>query len=577
MISLKETFKKIKVSLHEGVLSSYLPLLPFIRIDGEPMTLDNHYPMEPFFRLKLPRRIVFQCARQVGKSISLAVRGLLDSSCIPNFHTLFIQPRYDQIKRFSNNYVRTIINDSILGQTVFDPSKEQSILQRSFRNGSNMYFSYSLLDADRCRGFAVAKCAFDEAQDIQHEFIPIIGETMSAQTKYGFYQFSGTPKTIDNTLNVLFDESSKAEWIIKCGCGKHNIPNLDNDILKMIGKHTCICSKCGKPLDITTGNYVHANTKQINSFRGYHVSQITHPLHAGYPAKWAELLYKMETYPEAKFYNEILGEPCDEAVKPLTEGDIRKASNGLLNILKNATKERGKYDAVVMGVDWSGYGADNLSTTALAVVGIIPGSEIVHCIYCERFKSGLTPEEEARILVDYAHQFRITYFAHDFTGAGMIREATIVQRGYPAEQIIPFQIVHAPIAQNIINYYQPAQGGRHCYNIDKTRSLMVLFEMIKRQKVTLPDWEKNKGQTKDILRDLLNIIQETRETPRGGEFTLMLKSPNHTDDFAHALNFACAAIWHVRGRYPSLVTSGHGPTPEDMHLMDPQTANWVYE
>jgi len=420
-------------------------------------------------------------------------------------------------------------------------------------------------------------CKSLNCQDINYEFIPIIGETMSAQTKYGFYQFSGTPKTIDNTLNVLFEQSSKAEWIIKCGCGKHNIPNLENDIMKMIGKKGCICSACGKLLDISSGNYVHANTNKINSFRGYHISQVTHPLHAGFPAKWDELLYKLDTYPESKFYNEILGEPCDEAVKPLTEGDIRKASNGLINDFSTAVKERRKYDAVVMGVDWSGYGADNLSTTAVTIVGIIPGSEVVHCIFCERFKT-MPPEEEAKILVSYAHQFKITYLAHDFSGAGMIREATIIQCGYPAEQIIPFQIVHAPIAQSIINYYEPTSGGRHCYNIDKTRSLMVLFEMIKKQKVTLPDWEKNTGQTKDILRDLLNIMQETRETPRGGEFTLMIRVPERTDDFAHALNLACAAVWHVRGRYPSLVSAqSKSPTPEDMHLMDPQTANWKYE
>jgi hypothetical protein len=40
---------------------------------------------------------------------------------------------------------------------------------------------------------------------------------MSAQIEYGFYQFSGTPKTIDNTLNALFKDSTMAEWIIKCG------------------------------------------------------------------------------------------------------------------------------------------------------------------------------------------------------------------------------------------------------------------------------------------------------------------------------------------------------------------------
>jgi hypothetical protein len=50
--------------------------------------------------------------------------------------------------------------------------------------------------------------------------------------------------------------------------------------------------------------------------------------------------------------------------------------------LNRAVKERGKYDAVVMGVDWSGHGAENVSTTVVTVVGVIPGTEIVHCFLC---------------------------------------------------------------------------------------------------------------------------------------------------------------------------------------------------
>jgi hypothetical protein len=84
----------------------------------------------------------------------------------------------------------------------------------------------------------------------------------------------------------------------------------------MIGKKGCICAKCGKLLDISSGHYVHSHPDRINSFRGYHISQVTHPLHAGYESKWAELLYKMETYPETKFHNEILGEPVMKRSSP---------------------------------------------------------------------------------------------------------------------------------------------------------------------------------------------------------------------------------------------------------------------
>lgn len=574
VLSRNDIFKELKELYRTRQAQSLIPFLPLFSIHGKPMTLNKHYVMEPLFKLDQPKRLVLLCGRQEGKSMSLATQSILQTASMPHFHTLFIQPRCDQIEYFADTYITPMINNFSGG--LLDQSRKNNMLQKSFYNGSDMYFSYAFLDAERIRGKSyIAKVVLDEYADIFPDTPEIAGECMSAHEEFGFFIFSGTPKTADNPLSLRWEESSQAEWLVKCPkCNYDNIPNLKNDALKMIGKTGPICAKCGKPLDVSTGFYYHNVPAKKNSYAGYHIPQIIHPIHATNPNKWKDLLEKQNNWKPAKFMNEVLGEPCDEAVSPLTEADIRAASNKYSNVLAEAAELRRQYDAVVMGVDWSGFGAENVSTTALAIVGVRPGTDVVDTLYIERLKSNTNPEEEARILMDYSHIFNITYLAHDFTGAGMIREATMVQKGFTNAQIIPFQLVFAPANKNVISYYHPATGGRECWNIDKTRSLMLLFELIKRRKVTLPDWSK----CKDILSDLLAIIQETRETPRGSEFTIMLKKPKLTDDFAHALNFACSAIWHIKGVYPSLAedvfTDRKHISSEEFKLMDPSIARW---
>jgi hypothetical protein len=408
----------------------------------------------------------------------------------------------------------------------------------------------------------------DEVQDIIYELIPVIAEVTSANIDYGFLQFSGTPTTKTNTLARLFAESSQAEWHIKCGCGKENIPNIANDLMDMIQKTGLLCAKCGKALDPRKGSYIHHFPAKRSEFEGYHISQAIHPLHCSSKPKWKELIRKRDAYSKSRFMNEVLAEPSDEGAKPISEASLRACGNGLPGSLDKSIRERLSYDVVILGVDWSGFGVSEESSTCAAIVAVKPGDDRLHTLYCERLKQ-MSPEQEARHLVNLARLFGVAYIAHDFSGAGMIRETTMTQIGFPPSQLIPFSLVFAPASKSIINYYSSGTG-RSCYNIDKTRSLMVMYEMLRRQKITLPDFERNK----DVLKDLLNINQETRSTPRGSSFTLMVKEPKSTDDFAFALDFACSAIWHIRGAYPSMVSPEEVISKEDLHLMDPSKGQW---
>ena len=132
----------------------------------------------------------------------------------------------------------------------------------------------------------------------------------------------------------------------------------------MIGKKTCICAKCGKPLNLFKMRFVHHSPEKRNTYEGYHISQVTHPLHAHFPEKWAELVGKLDNpdYGEVTFENEILGLASEHNHTPLAEADLRDACNpDIPNTMQSAIALAKKASMVVTGTDWSGFGQDKTS------------------------------------------------------------------------------------------------------------------------------------------------------------------------------------------------------------------------
>ena len=189
------------------------------------------------------------------------------------------------------------------------------------------------------------------------------------------------------------------------------------------------------------------------------------------------------------------------------------------------------------------------SFTSIAVCGFKRSSEIIDCVYAERFPDGMSPEEEADRLLDYYLKLRCGYFAHDYGGAGYVRESVMRQAGLPDTHVVPFTYTHSA-TKDVITYNPPSITGiRHSYSIDKARSLAVLCAMVRNGKVTLPEYNST---TSIPLDDLLALVENPKELPRGNVLYLITRAPKKPDDFAHALNYACSAIWHSRMAYPDL-------------------------
>ncbi len=552
----------IKRLVEEHKIHTLAPLLPLLlNLEGKPYSLRDHFPFETFFSTWMPRKLVWKTARQVSKSTSLASHGLILSSAVPYFKTLYVTPLFEQIRRFSNNYVRPFIEQSPIKSLLINSKTENSVLQRSFSNWSVMYFSYAFLDADRTRGIKADKVAFDECQDLNPDFIPVILETMShAREGFGIAQFTGTPKTKDNTLEKLWSKSSQGEWAIPCMNCKHlNFPVLGVDLQKMIGpvrsdisEHLpgVICAKCRLPVHPRLGRWVHRYPEKRYTFAGYHVPQILMPIHYSNPEKWSILVGKQNSMQASVFHNEVLGESYDLSTKLLSQTDLERA--GCLNVNDEnvAVGLINKYTMRVLAIDWGGGGEDGVSFTTVAVLGL-NNNGVIDVIFGAK---SLTPHDhlgEAAWCLHYFNKFQCSLACHDYTGAGSLRETFMIQAGLPRQRCLPVQYVRTA-SRNIINFVPATvQHPRDYYRIDKARSLQLTCYAIKLGYIRLFRYDYENDEAPGLLHDFLALIENKIDTGRGaGEVYSIVRNENFSDDLAHCVNLGACLIWHSTSSWP---------------------------
>lgn len=545
---------KLQQQYKDRSLSSLVPLLPFLlKIRGKPYHLNNHFAMEPMFALPPSRRCVAKTARQVTKSTCVAAQSCILAALEPYLSILHVAPRYEQIRRFSNNYVKPFLTESPLGKLMLAHNDEQSVTQRTLKNKSIMHFSFAFLDAERLRGIGSDRCAIDEAQDIDTSFLPIILETLSA-SPYGFIQYTGTPKTFDNTLQLLWEDSSQAEWVTPChACNHWNVATVEYDLLDMIQPDGVSCAKCHRLINPAEGHWEHRIPERRQDFSGYHVPQPIMPMHyapdpeTGERFKW-KLLYAAKTsISKGAFYNEKLGESCDTHASLITRSDLVRASTLQWdNSFKEALRHAARYPYKIMGIDWGGGGAAGLSYTTIAILGFTPDGHI-DMIYGERL-SGADPTQEAAVALRYYKMFGCEIIAHDFGGAGSIRETLLVQGGFPANRLFPASYV-ATTAASLVTYREPSGLSTRCYySVDKARSLMLLCQLVKSGHYRFPRYQS----WEPLANDMLSLVEERRATNYGSDVYFITKKANKTDDFTHSVNLASLAYWHANQRYPQI-------------------------
>lgn len=559
----------------EGRLKTLEPLLPLLlNLNRQPYTLREHFPVAPIFRARMPQKLVMMTGRQVSKTTSTGADGICRAAMIPGFRTLYLTPRFEQIRRFSTNTVQSLINQSPAKELWTGSNVVSSVLQKDFRNGSQMLFSFALLDADRVRGVACDRVNIDEIQDMDRDHLGIIEECMS-MSDWAVSQYTGTPKTFDNTIHGLWGQSSQGEWFVPCfscttnGKPTQNIPSLEYHLDAMIGPwhdgigKNCpatICHKCRKPIQPRFGRWQHKYAGRRWKFAGFHIPQIILPHHYEDKNMWGRLLSKKENAAPATFYNEVLGCSYDVGTKLVSLTELEAASRPPRGLpwRNNARGEPDpqvlealpEYRMVVMGIDWGGGGKEEDSYTKMALCGMGPDGR-VSVLWGRKL---LTPHDhvrEAKEIIYWVNRFKVAVVAHDYTGAGVLRETIMVQSGFPEGRLMPIAYAGSA-AQSLIRPVQATHlHPRNHFQADKSRSLLYTCYGIKLGFFRFFEHDYVDDVNPGLIRDFLALIDEQVENHASNGPYIVRRQTGMSDDFAHAVNLGSLALWHHTGAYPN--------------------------
>ena len=485
------------------------------------------------------KRILLQCGRQVEKSTTLGNKCLTYTMLQEYFRVLFVSPTQTQTETFSRDKIATPItlSDKLQwytrggGDTV-----KNNVLYKKFRTHSDITFRFAFLHADRVRGISADMLLLDEIQDILTEVIPIIEEALS-HSQYDFRIYSGTPKSLDNTISYYWNNfSTKNEWVIpcdKCGGGDYRKWNIIEE--ESIGDTGLICTKCGKQINpdhpdakwaSMRSNTWLSNPPVNNPYEGYRIPQVIAPW-----INWASILDKRRVYNRAQFYNEVLGLPFDSGNKLITIDTIRAQCSATR--LVDADKFIGRSD-LFMGVDW---GTAENSYTVACIGGYLGGK--FKYIYFKRFEGRESePEHTMRIISELIHKYRIKTIGVDY-GGGFDRNDKLI-REFGIQRVARYQYV------NTKRIYFDRTLLR--WMVNRTECLMALINAVNRKdEFSLPHW----GDFElPFAQDRLSVFSEYNDARKT---TVINRTPGTTDDTIHSMLY-CFLASMIKNPRPDILT-----------------------
>lgn len=575
-----ELFNRAAKAMLNGGISSIVPLLGVLfTLRNEPYSIKERPFFSPVYRtVEMPLRLLLLCARQTGKSSCAATYSLAKAATIPFYSILFAAPLFEMTRRFSQNTVRPLIEQSPLRNLLLGTRTKGSVLQREFANGSTIHFTYAFKDAERSRGLPIDELWLDEVQNMMYDLIPLLRQTTGA-SPWKLERMSGTPKGFDNSAYALWSESSQAEWAIKCphgGCGHYNFPSLEHDLLQMIGKWRAdispkapglVCAKCQKPVSPRPpyGRWVHRRPQRKFEFAGYHIPQTIVPDHCEDPQNWALLLNSRsgaDGTPFGMFLREKCAETYDEGEKLVTLTDLEKAMClPWENKRQEALKHAKGYQDIILSIDWGGGGgkppnADDegwrrLSFTVMSVLGLRNNGGI-DVIYAHRSLKTHDPLYEAALAYGLWKQFNCSVIVHDFSYAGDQQHTFLVQAGMSDNKIINVRY-SSPSAKGFMVYHKPdVDQPRGWYSLVKSSSLAFTCEAIKCGVLRFAKENLDVNAKPALIKDFLSLVAENIESKTTSGLYVITKDPRHSDDFAQSVNIGCHALWYKHGAWPNL-------------------------
>jgi hypothetical protein len=466
--------------------------------------------------------VVHNCGRQVEKSSSLAAK-LISSSCVQkNWKCLYVSSSDRQTKVFSHVRLDRVLASPYVRGKYFDPQRcVDDVYEKQMLNGSTIFLSYASTDADRCRGITADMLLCDEIQDMTSDVFPVLEETMSHQP-HPHKVYAGTPKTLNNSMETHWKNSTQCEWLIWCACGEWVFQ--DEKIVRKAGP---TCPKCGNIIDPAFGKWVPMGAEDAE-FMGFRIPQTMVPWIVQFPNKWKDLYEKSVKWGQKDFYNEVLGLAHEKGANPITETELKACCDQTRGIvhLRNPTKY---FDAMYAGVDW---GAGLGSFTVLTIGGYHGGKfhvEFVKRFVDEKDEPGVQVEEIAKI----CQRFGVGLVGCDW-GGGYVQNKDLAVKMTGYADVVQFY--ESGVKKRDMSY----QPTSRLYTFNRSMGIAMVITEIKNKGFSLPKWEA----FSEFAEDFTCVFEDYNRALR----QIVYDHPDSMpDDALHSMMFFILALKIGRG------------------------------
>jgi hypothetical protein len=463
------------------------------------------------------RRVLLVCGRQVEKSTLLGNIGLCYICMVPAFQVLYVSPSATQTTTFSNDRIKEPIETSPVLKNFTTKMLSQNILVKQFVNRSKITMRYAFLNADRTRGIPAWLLEIDEFQDVLSDNLPVIEQCLShAPEKWKRYIYSGTPKSLDNSIEYYRARlSTQGEWVVPCD---HHTPRHWNILgEKNIGKKGLVCEDCHNLIDPMAEGAQWAYMVDDAPFESYRIPQLMVPWKS-----WDEILLDYERYPRDKFYNEVLGISYDSGLRPLTLQQVKDCCEPDVHIIDYENYRNLSFgQPIFAGIDW-GTGEHAYTVIVLATYVNMK----FRVFYVHRFVGQeVDPPVQLEIIDQLIRYFNVKLVGTDY-GGGFDRNDHLIRQFGP-ERIWKYQY----IARSKKKIEWDSKLGR--FKVHRTEVMSDIFNAIKRgNQCEFPRWEDFHDP---YATDMLNIFSEYNEQLRMIEYKHGVDKP---DDTFHAFLYA---------------------------------------
>lgn len=528
----------------------------YLVLNGSPFSL-HEYPFQTsMYNQELGDEysaMLWKTARQIGKSTTQSNDLIKDLCLRPFWKSLFITPSQEQTMRFVQTRFDAVLHSSprLQGRWV-TPDLASRVFLKQFGNGSECVFSYASTNADRIRGVSADAVRYDEVQDIEYDtVIPVVRQVL-ANSNHKHEHFSGTPKTMENTIEQLWASSSQTVWAVRCtGCGQFTI--LDSARCLGLKGPICVNRRCGKYLNVRHGIWVDsvAYPKDYlgKRIKGYHVSKLMLPANvpmsmANTPdaqrialMRWRDILSEHATFPETQFDNEVLGISNSTGARMFTQDELVQWCAERAVICDAHALPA--CDAIVAGVDWSGGGSMGKSRTVLWIWGVDrPAGSPSLRLHTRFFK--VYPDEHpitggiVEDILRLCQLFGVQLVLGDAGGGALANSYLQAGLGARAQQV---QYEKGETKQN----GKPPLYWNKEDRFMASRTTMIdhYFAQLKNGRIRLAQAEQMRDTAGgySVFSDMLSLYEETTKTG----YRVWRKSAGVPDDATHAQVFGWIA------------------------------------